>query len=268
MRTLFSIVTVVLNPPIEDLLRTVTSVLGQREGNWELIIKDGGSDPACLASIPADPRIRVITEKDTGIFDAMNQALDLVTGEFICFLNAGDWFYDSAALSHVATAVASVPSADFIYGDVAKPSSRSGFERYADVLTRIYLFNRMICHQAWFVSRRYYGRPERYETDLSTGSDRRFLLRMILQNHATYHHVGKVIVSYKGGGVSQRPENVRAAATWQDELVRQIYPSVEYQLLSAGKKLRGALKLLIYDTGLWRIRRVWLRKNVNRQSAV
>ena len=259
----FSIVTVVLNPPVEEFLRTVASVLGQREGNWELIIKDGGSDPACLAAIPSDPRIRVITEKDSGIFDAMNQALDLVTGEFICFLNAGDWFYDSSALSHVAAAVASASDADFIYGDVAKPSSRSGFERYADVLTRSYLFDRMICHQAWFVSSRYYARPERYETELPTGADRRFLLRMVLLNHVRSCHVPKVLVGYRGGGVSQKPENARRGRQWADQLRREIYSPAEYRRLSLRTTLLRGLKRTVYDTVGWRI---WRRMQAVRSG--
>jgi glycosyltransferase involved in cell wall biosynthesis len=265
MSVRFSIITVVLNPSTEDLHNTVISVLEQKEQDWELIIKDGGSDTQCLASIPSDPRIRLITRADSGIFDAMNQAIDLAGGRLICFLNAGDSFYDSWALSHVAEGIDSSPQADFIYGDVAKPSSRSGFERYSNRLTKSYLFGHMICHQAWFVSKRYYDRPERYETDLPTGGDGRFLLRMVLQRKVAYRHIGRVIVSYKGGGVSQRPANIRAAVTWRDELVRSIFTATEYRFFSVRKRLVKSVKSLVYDRGLWRLRRIWARRQANRQ---
>jgi len=257
----FSIITVILNPPIEDFRRTIDSVIGQHERDWELIIKDGGSDASCLAAIPGDPRIRVVSARDKGIFDAMNQALELANGELICFLNAGDWFYDSSALSHVATAVKSAPGADFIYGDVAKPSSRSGFERYADVLTRSYLFDRMICHQAWFVSRRYYARPERYETELPTGGDRRFLLRMVLLNEVRYCHIPKVLIGYRGGGVSQSPENAKKGRRWADQLRREIYSRGEYRWFSLRTTLLKAIKRTLYDTLGWR---VWRRMEAAR----
>lgn len=251
----FSIVTVVLNPPIEDLLLTVASVISQRERDWELIIKDGGSDPRCLASIQSDPRIRVVTSKDSGIFDAMNQAIDLASGQFICFLNAGDFFHDSSALSHVSAGIDSTPGADFVYGDVAKPSSRSGFERYADVLTRSYLFRRMICHQAWFVTRKFYGKTERYETKLPTGADRRFLLQMVLRDKVNYKHVKHVLVSYKGGGVSVRPELIRSSRAWEDEMVRSLYSPLEYFMFSGLKLTLNAAREVMVRSGAWKF---WL----------
>ena len=72
----FSIITVCLNAG-QDLLDTVQSTLGQTYENFEIIVKDGGSRDGSMEKLPADPRIRVVTRKDTGIYDAMNQAVDV-----------------------------------------------------------------------------------------------------------------------------------------------------------------------------------------------
>lgn len=252
MKPLFSIITVVLNPPPDDLLLTVKSVLQQECGDWELIIKDGGSSSDSLAGVPEDPRIKIVAKADRGIFDAMNQGLGFANGSYICFLNAGDWFYDRTALRRVAEVISRNPHSEFLYGDVAKPASRSGFERYPAGLSRRYLFSHMICHQAWFVRADYYERSGHYETREISGADRRFLLRMILVHGAHHCHVPAVLVVYKGGGVSQLPEVRRKADAWINELLEEIYSREELRSHRRSERKRLYLKKLFYDTGAWR----------------
>lgn len=255
---LFSIVTVTLNPPEEDLRRTLDSVVGQDFEDWELIVKDGGSREGTLDGVPEDERIRVVTEEDSGIFDAMNQSLNHVRGRFICFLNAGDVFIDCQVLRAVAATAQAHEDAEFLYGDVAKPLSRSGFERYPERLSRAYLFFHMICHQVWFVSRSYYGSSRGYEIEgpvgkNPTGADYRFLLRMILFDQLQYQHVPKVLVSYQGGGVSQQPEQVSKAIKWVDEIRRELYSRGEYFTYKVLFDIRNVLKKTFYDRLGWRI---------------
>lgn len=90
----FSIVVVSLNPG-EKLVPTLKSVLDQDYGNFEIIIKDGGSTDGSvekLEELPADSRIRFFREPDKGIYDGMNQALAHARGRFLLFLNCGDGF--------------------------------------------------------------------------------------------------------------------------------------------------------------------------------
>ena len=71
----FSIITVCLNAG-QGLLDTVERTLGQTYGHFEIIVKDGGSKDGSIEKLPSDPRIRVVTRKDTGIYDAMNQGIE------------------------------------------------------------------------------------------------------------------------------------------------------------------------------------------------
>lgn len=195
-------------------------------------MKDEGSSEGALAGVPEDERIRVVTEEDSGIFDAMNQSLNHVRGRFICFLNAGDVFVDFKVLGAVAAASHAHEDAEFFYGDVAKPQSRSGFERYPKRLSRAYLFFHMICHQVWFISRSYYGSSRGYEIEgpvgrNPSGADYRFLLRMALSDQLEYQHVPKVLVSYQDGGYSEDPKQLKAAEVWKDQQRDALYGSVE-----------------------------------------
>ncbi len=105
----FSIIVVCLNAG-ERLRRTVESIRRQTEQDYEIVIKDGiSTDETTTQFLDAleqagesDPRLRVYRqEKDTGIYDAMNQAVEYAGGEYILFLNCGDSFYDDQVLAKV-----------------------------------------------------------------------------------------------------------------------------------------------------------------------
>ena len=88
----FSIITVCLNAG-EDLIATVTDTLCQTYENFEIVVKDGFSTDGSVEKLPADDRIRLVRKKDTGIYDAMNQAVREATGDYLIFMNA--WFMAS-----------------------------------------------------------------------------------------------------------------------------------------------------------------------------
>ena len=93
----FSIIVVCLNAG-QELLRTVDSILGQTYPHFEIIVKDGMSSDGFVEKLPGDERIRVVRQKDKGIYDAMNQAIPLVSGDYVLFLNCGDYFYNEKVL--------------------------------------------------------------------------------------------------------------------------------------------------------------------------
>ena len=87
----FSIVTVCLNAG-QDLIDTVNSTLGQSYDCFEILVKDGFSTDGSTEQLPEDERIRLIQKKDTGIYDAMNQAVEEALGDYLIFMNCGDRF--------------------------------------------------------------------------------------------------------------------------------------------------------------------------------
>jgi glycosyltransferase involved in cell wall biosynthesis len=112
---LITIVTVVLNQP-SDLKKTIASILEQTYDNIEYIIIDGASSDSTIDVIKSnDDKIDFwISEPDKGIFDAMNKGIDLASGEWINFMNAGDYFYQNDTVKTVFNK--DYGNADFIYG--------------------------------------------------------------------------------------------------------------------------------------------------------
>lgn len=114
---LCSIITVVYNA--ESLVeRTMRSVQSQTLHSYEHIIIDGASKDQTLAIVKRfeRPQLRVFSQPDKGIYDAMNRGLELAKGAFIIFMNGGDEFFDEHVLKR---ALEGNEEADFIYGETA-----------------------------------------------------------------------------------------------------------------------------------------------------
>lgn len=151
-KPLITIVTVTRNA--ETLLQqTIESVQKQNYPNLEYIVIDGNSSDNSLDLIRHNSRIsRWISEPDRGIYDAMNKGIDMAAGDWILFLNAGDTFASSDALSALINASA---NADVVYGDVVrggKPDSEEGILKHASQSLKGHRLP--FCHQSVIIRRR------------------------------------------------------------------------------------------------------------------
>lgn len=109
-----SVITIVFNNA-KDIERTILSVLNQRYDNIEYIIIDGASTDGTIEIIKKyENRISLLSEKDNGIYDAMNKGLARASGDYILFMNSGDEIYDPSTVEKV---FASSPHADIYYGE-------------------------------------------------------------------------------------------------------------------------------------------------------
>lgn len=114
-KPLLSVITIVYNN-VRDIERTMLSVLTQTYPNIEYIIVDGASTDGTLKIINRYRSLisKLFSEKDEGIYDAMNKGLAAVTGDYVLFMNSGDEFYDYDTVEKV---FASAPDADIYYGE-------------------------------------------------------------------------------------------------------------------------------------------------------
>src|ERR1700744_4782292 len=109
-----SVITVVYNNA-RDIERTMLSVLNQTYPNIEYVLIDGLSNDGTLAIIKKyQDKIKLISEKDKGIYDAMNKGLAAATGDYVLFMNSGDEIY---AQDTVAAVFAAGDDADIYYGE-------------------------------------------------------------------------------------------------------------------------------------------------------
>lgn len=131
----FSIITICLNIGSE-IRNTIASVLEQTSSDFEYIIKDGGSKDNTVgiaksfASAFSERGIpyRILSQKDSGVYDAMNQATKEATGEWVIYMNAGDLFADKTILEQVEKS-GCLEKGDVVYGD--RILSDHGLYRYA-----------------------------------------------------------------------------------------------------------------------------------------
>ena len=127
----FSVITVTYNAAsvLED---TIQSVISQTYHHVEYIIVDGASKDGTLSIVDRyrDRITRVVSEPDRGLYDAMNKGIRLATGDYLCFLNAGDSFHEDDTLQqmvHTLTSLTELP--DVIYGETALVDKEGHFIR-------------------------------------------------------------------------------------------------------------------------------------------
>ena len=111
---LISIITITFNAQ-ETLKPTMESVCSQSFRDYEHIIVDGASKDDTLKIARSYEGVRILSEPDRGLYDAMNKGLHLAKGEYVIFLNSGDTFHSEDTLEKYA--LYAKAGADIIYGD-------------------------------------------------------------------------------------------------------------------------------------------------------
>jgi len=152
----FSIITVIYNAK-EDLKKTTESIQDQKFKNFEHVIIDGGSNDDTLDYIKSMEynNFKYISEKDNGIYDAMNKGIDLANGEYLLFLNAADTFAKDDVLENIAKKIEK-DNSKILYGGANIYSKDGNFLRSLRPLNlnknnlNIYA-TRVVCHQSIFV---------------------------------------------------------------------------------------------------------------------
>lgn len=199
---LFSVITVTFNA--QDVLpATARSVVSQSlRHRTEWVVKDGGSTDETVACARAASADVLTVQTDSGIYDAMNQAIASARGEWLYFLNAGDAFADEHVLADVARHIEQSADAELVFGDVVYFGDRGERRRRFHWLTRRRLLFGDLCHQAAFMRRNLFQRQGVYDTSLRwnadfdwflrafrSGADLRYLPRDIARFHDAGSHV-------------------------------------------------------------------------------
>ena len=155
---LFSIITITYNAE-KELTRTLVSVREQTFGDYEHILIDGASSDNTLqiAREEGCAGIRIFSEPDKGLYDAMNKGLRAAAGRYVLFLNAGDSFHSPDTLA--AYAQGASENADIIYGDTDLVDGAGKFVAHRHLSApeklsfRSFRKGMLVCHQAFAVRR-------------------------------------------------------------------------------------------------------------------
>ncbi len=201
---ILSVITIVYNN-VKDIERTILSVIGQSYHNIEYIVVDGLSTDGTLAVINKyESRIaRIISEKDEGIYDAMNKGLAAAKGDYVIFMNSGDEFFDRET---VAAVFASADDADIYYGETEMIDANGqslGRRRHKAPKKfdwRSFRYGMSVSHQAIYVKRSLTG-P--YDRQYQLSADIDWILR-IAKKARTIVNVNRYVAKYLVGGMSKK----------------------------------------------------------------
>ena len=195
----FSIVTVCFNARA-TLPEARASLAAQRFGDYEWIVVDGASTDGTAEWVRAQgvAATAFVSEKDAGIYDAMNKALGLAHGEWVFFLNADDRLADPMVLADVAQACAT-SQADLVYGDVMyTDGARSWPKSFAWLTPRKLVFGDL-CHQVVFARRSLFQTYGMFDLSFKYNADFDWLLR-VFKAGARAHYLKRTVSIFFHGG--------------------------------------------------------------------
>ena len=200
---LFSIVTVCFNS--EKTIRdTIQSVICQKYTNYEYLIVDGASKDSTLNIVQSfnDPHIKLISEPDQGVYDAMNKGLAMAEGDYVLFLGSDDLLYNENVLSSVANYIQD-PSCHVYYGDVIKKKKGN---RYDGEFNKIKWGYENICHQSVFYPK-YVYKSHMYDLRYKLVADWVYNL-ILLSENIEFRYIHLIISEYNDcDGVSSTKDD-------------------------------------------------------------
>lgn len=225
---LFSIITVCLNSE-KTIERTIKSVLEQSCQDYEYILVDGASSDRTLEIIQRyEPlfqgKMKVISEPDQGIYDAMNKGIRAASGELIGIVNSDD-YYEKDALEKIAQAYTGYDYT-IIYGMLRTVSG--GKEVKVFLKNHEFLEKDMIAHPSCFVSRKIYDRFGGYSLQYPYSADYEFMLRVKKHKKVRFIPIYSVISNFTLDGASASVKAYRDTLKLQHEY--RLIGNIEYRV--------------------------------------
>jgi len=205
-----SIVTVAHNSS-STIRDTIESVLNQTYADIEYIIVDGLSIDQTVPIIVEyhsrfNGRMRWISEKDDGIYDAMNKGIRMATGDLVGILNSDDFYHKTSIISTIADAFGnSLTQAAFADVRYVEPNNLEKTVRYYSskkFTPNLFRFGFMPAHPTFFTYRKYYEAFGYYNTSYSIAADYELLIRFLYKNKLKYQYLPVDMLKMRTGGVS------------------------------------------------------------------
>lgn len=223
-----SIITINLNDK-KGLEQTIKSVISQTYTDYEYLIIDGASSDGSQDIIHNYKSFihYALSEPDRGIYDAMNKGIQNATGEYLLFLNSGDYLYSTSVLDALFH---NVFHEDIVSGDVilkngdGKTQPRSSVsESNLSILT---FMKSSLWHQATLIRRELMVKLGNYRTDLRFVSDWAFFMDAIFRNGASYKHVPVTLSVYLMAGATCDPKNLPRLHAEREKVWLEYFPTL------------------------------------------
>lgn len=222
-----SIITATYNSAatITDTLRSVAS---QNYEDIEHIIVDGVSMDNTLSIVGTfDHVAKVTSEKDQGIYDAMNKGIAMCTGEIVGILNSDDFYTGDHVISEIVSIFNTNPNvqcayADLVYVDPLDINKITRKWKSGSYNRDSFIYGWMPPHPTFFVKKEIYQKYGSFNTALSTAADYELMLRFLYVHKAVCMYLPGTIIKMRAGGASNQSMKARFSANKQDRLAWEI----------------------------------------------
>lgn len=219
-----SVITITYNSQftVED---TINSVLSQDYPDIEYIIVDGLSKDKTMEVVNkySNRILKIISEKDKGLYDALNKGIGLATGEVVGMLHSDDIFSDNRVLSTIAEAFKADASVQAVYGDLVFVSRADTGKiiriwKAGEYREGSFLKGWMPPHPTFYVRKECYDKYGVFNTSLKLSADYELMLRMIHKHQIKVKYIPQTLVKMRMGGVSNVSFFVKLKANLEDKL--------------------------------------------------
>ena len=224
MNPLISIITVCYNAS-DTIERTIRSIDEQTFDDYEHVIVDGASSDDTLTKVQAhaNSRREVYSDRDEGLYDAMNKGISYSSGRYLIFLNAGDKFHSRDSLAIIADAINSNDTPGIVYGQTVLVDNDGNYigPRHLTAPDELNLASfaegMVVCHQAFVALRRiagFYNRKYRYSADYE------WCIRCLQHSRKNVGLTDTVLIDYLSEGLTTRH---RRASLWERFRIMSFY---------------------------------------------
>lgn len=201
---LFSIILPTYNSllTIKDCLR---SIICQTFTDIEIIIIDNKSSDTTLSIVQSftDFRIKICSEKDKGIYDAMNKGIELAKGEFLYFMGSDDTLYDKDTLARLYNVIIENKNTDIFYGNVIyKELHRASYGHHH--FSRYKLRDENLNHQSIIYKKTVFEKIGKYNLKYPVLADWEFNIRCFYSNKFSISYIDQIIAYYSTTGISNQ----------------------------------------------------------------
>lgn len=190
--------------------RTIRSVGRQSFPHIEHVIIDGQSTDGTLDVIKRYEQCRLISEPDAGIYDAMNKGVQAAEGDFLLFINAGDYLIHDRVLEKCVSLISTAPETiDIFFGNIFfyNAIDGSGWMWRPARRSRLSMFMGCLPHPATFFSRHSFEKNGPFDTSFQIAGDYEWFVRGMEKKHLSFQHIDTLVSLFnQDGGVSTRPE--------------------------------------------------------------
>ncbi len=200
---------------------TIESVLSQDYPNIEYVVADGGSKDGTVEILKSyGDKIKWVSEKDSGIYEAMSKGVKMATGDVVGIMGSDDFYPDNQAISRVVKAFED-SKADSVYGDLyyvdAVDTNKIVRNWKSGKYNRERFLNGwMPPHTAFFLKKSAYDTYGLYDTSYQSAGDYELMLRMLYKHNVSSFYIPAVLMKMRTGGNSNASIKNRIRANKED----------------------------------------------------